>query len=101
MPAKTEAGALQGVAAETGTAFLGIPFAAPPIGSLRWKAPAPVAPWVGIRMADHTGPACKQDSRIPPAERHPVGRQAQEGDDEEDGEVGEAGLPGPHRYQSA
>lgn len=64
---QTEAGALQGVAAETGTAFFGIPFAAPPIGSLRWKAPAPVAPWVGIRMADHTGPACKQDSRIPPA----------------------------------
>ncbi|HJP98755.1 MAG TPA: carboxylesterase family protein [Rhodanobacteraceae bacterium] len=40
--------------------FRGIPFAAPPVGSYRWKPPQPVAPWTGIRHADHFGPRCMQ-----------------------------------------
>ncbi|MGC9150696.1 MAG: carboxylesterase/lipase family protein [Microbacter sp.] len=36
--------------------FLGIPFAKPPVGNLRWKAPQPVNHWKGIRKADHFGP---------------------------------------------
>jgi para-nitrobenzyl esterase len=40
--------------------FLGIPFAAPPIGELRWKPPRPASTWSGIRKADHFGSPCAQ-----------------------------------------
>jgi para-nitrobenzyl esterase len=40
--------------------FKGIPFAAPPVGDLRWKAPQPVAPWSGVRKATEFGPRCMQ-----------------------------------------
>ncbi len=42
--------------------FKGIPFAAPPLGSLRWKAPQPVSPWHGVRQATSFGPACMQSA---------------------------------------
>lgn len=42
------------------TVFRGIPFAAPPVGDLRWKAPQPPIPWRGVRVADAFGPACMQ-----------------------------------------
>lgn len=41
-------------------AFLGIPFAAPPVGKLRWRAPQPVKPWKGLRKADEFGARCMQ-----------------------------------------
>jgi para-nitrobenzyl esterase len=40
--------------------FLGIPYAAAPIGELRWKAPQPAADWTGVRQATQFGPACLQ-----------------------------------------
>ena len=40
--------------------FLGIAYAAPPVGPLRWKPPQPVAAWKGARTADHFGPRCMQ-----------------------------------------
>ncbi|HEX5960552.1 MAG TPA: carboxylesterase family protein [Rhodanobacteraceae bacterium] len=40
--------------------FEGIPYAAPPVGPLRWKPPRPVAPWTGVRAADHFAPRCMQ-----------------------------------------
>jgi para-nitrobenzyl esterase len=40
--------------------FKGIPFAAPPVGALRWKAPQPVKPWRGVRQTTAFGPACMQ-----------------------------------------
>jgi para-nitrobenzyl esterase len=43
------------------TVFMGVPYAAPPIGNLRWKAPAPVVSWKGIRNADSFGPSCIQE----------------------------------------
>jgi para-nitrobenzyl esterase len=41
-------------------AFLGIPYAASPIGNLRWQPPQPPQPWSGIRQATAYGPACPQ-----------------------------------------
>ena len=41
-------------------AYLGVPFAAPPVGNLRWKEPQPVVPWQGVRMADRFGNSCMQ-----------------------------------------
>jgi para-nitrobenzyl esterase len=41
-------------------AFLGIPYAAPPLGERRWRPPQPVAAWSGVRPADAMGPQCPQ-----------------------------------------
>jgi para-nitrobenzyl esterase len=43
-----------------GAVFKGIPFAAPPVGDLRWRDPAPVKPWQGVRDAGAYGPPCSQ-----------------------------------------
>ena len=40
--------------------FLGVPFAAPPVGDLRWKAPQPVAKWTGVRKATTFANRCIQ-----------------------------------------
>jgi para-nitrobenzyl esterase len=55
---RTDAGLIRGKAADNHgvRAFLGIPFAAPPVGLLRWKAPQPVVPWQGVREAVEFGP---------------------------------------------
>ena len=49
-----EGGQVQGVPTETKgvTVYKGIPFAAPPVGDLRWKEPQPVVPWEGVKVAD-------------------------------------------------
>ena len=52
----TVAGAISGQ--PTVRAFKGIPFAAPPVGENRWKAPQPVAKWDGVRKADAFGAPC-------------------------------------------
>ena len=44
--------------------FKGIPYAAPPVEELRWKAPQPVPPWDGIRSIVEWGPRCVQSSRL-------------------------------------
>jgi para-nitrobenzyl esterase len=57
---KVAGGQLRGVVKEGIASFKGIPFAAPPLGSLRWKAPQPVQPWTGVREADRFAPASMQ-----------------------------------------
>lgn len=44
--------------------FKGIPFAAPPIGQNRWRAPQPVVPWSGVRKTVQFGPACMQNEQV-------------------------------------
>ncbi|MEK6476046.1 carboxylesterase family protein [Catalinimonas sp. 4WD22] len=62
-----EAGLISGTQNEQGDIriFKGIPFAAPPLGDLRWKAPQPVAPWEGVRRCDAFGPSPMQRSPEP------------------------------------
>ena len=63
---KVHAGVVQGVAEGGLTVYKGIPFAAPPVGELRWKAPQPVKAWQGTRPADKYAPACVQSMGGPP-----------------------------------
>ncbi|APO96866.1 carboxylesterase/lipase family protein [Xanthomonas vesicatoria] len=55
---RTDSGAVRGVASAHGKAFLGVPFAAPPVGALRFHAPQPAAAWKDVRDATQAGPAC-------------------------------------------
>ena len=57
---RTGSGALRGVRDGDTLSFRGIPYAAPPLGSLRFRPPQPVTPWVGVREARDFGPACPQ-----------------------------------------
>ena len=59
---KTSSGTVEGSPSKDGKihVFKGIPYAAPPIGDLRWKAPQPVKPWTGVRKADDFGARCMQ-----------------------------------------
>jgi len=55
-----DSGDLQGVVAGESVSFKNIPYAAPPVGNLRWRPPQPVAPWSGVRPADKVGALCIQ-----------------------------------------
>ena len=57
---KVTGGELRGVVRNGVASFKGIPFAAPPVGELRWKAPQPLKSWDGVREADQFGPAPMQ-----------------------------------------
>ena len=58
-------GVLAGRASPDGAVqtFMGIPYATPPLGPLRWRPPQPAIPWTGVRDATRAGPACMQVSR--------------------------------------
>ncbi len=58
--AKVGQGLVQGTVENGLTVYRGIPFAAPPVGDLRWRAPQPAAPWQGVRQADKFAPQCVQ-----------------------------------------
>lgn len=57
---EVESGPLKGVASDGVIAFKGIPYAAPPVGELRWRPPQPVEGWEKLRSAAEFGPDCMQ-----------------------------------------
>ncbi len=59
---KVDSGTLEGTVNTDSSVriFRGVPFAAPPVGNLRWQAPQPVQPWTGVRKADDYGAPCMQ-----------------------------------------
>ena len=64
-------GKIQGVVADGVLSFKGVPFAQPPVGELRWRAPQPVKPWTGVRLATAYGHDCMQ---LPfPSDAAPLG----------------------------
>ncbi|NJO35341.1 MAG: carboxylesterase family protein [Rhodospirillales bacterium] len=64
-PVQTVSGLVEGAEENGVLRFSGIPFAAPPIGPLRWRAPTPPAPWAGVRNADQFSPICLQPGAYP------------------------------------
>ncbi|MCS7478471.1 carboxylesterase/lipase family protein [Umezawaea endophytica] len=60
---RTTTGAVRGKRGEHGTVFLGVPYAAPPVGALRFAAPRPHEPWTGVRDATRHGPTAPQPVR--------------------------------------
>ena len=61
----TQSGQVSGVSANDAAVFVfkGIPYAAPPVGPLRWQSPQPPAIWTGVRKADHFSSSCMQTIR--------------------------------------
>src|SRR5438477_5911904 len=57
-------GMIQGEVAGMSRRFLGIPFAQPPVGALRWKAPAKNQPWTAVRDATKFGGRCAQNASL-------------------------------------
>jgi para-nitrobenzyl esterase len=57
---KTQSGTVAGTVNDKIVSFKGIPYAAPPVGARRWRAPAPPMPWTGVLKADDFGPSCPQ-----------------------------------------
>jgi para-nitrobenzyl esterase len=62
---KVEEGLIQGLFEYCLTIYKGIPFAAPPVGDLRWKAPRPAANWQGVKLADKFAPGPMQGGNTP------------------------------------
>ena len=67
----TDGGRVQGVRDGEITVYKAIPYAAPPVGALRWKPPQPALPWSGTRKADAFAPACMQSGVSMPGETPP------------------------------
>ena len=62
---RVDTGLLHGSATATVRHFLGVPYAQPPVGRLRWAAPRPAAPWPGVRQATRPGSRCPQTAAGP------------------------------------
>jgi para-nitrobenzyl esterase len=58
----TETGAVRGLVVPGGYVFRGLPYAAPPVGNLRWRPPQPPARWRGVRDATQFAPSCPQST---------------------------------------
>ncbi len=65
MTVKTTLGLLAGMEEKDCVRYLGVPYAKPPVGSLRFEAPQPAEPWEGVREAFAPGPRCPQTGASP------------------------------------
>jgi para-nitrobenzyl esterase len=63
---QTDLGSVQGILDGSTLVFRGIPYAAPPVGRLRWRDPQPPTPWSGVRRADAFSAICMQHGMYPP-----------------------------------
>jgi len=63
---QTESGQVEGFIKDGVAEFLGIPYAAPPVGKLRWRPPEPPAKWHGVRQAQEFGNICLQVTTLGP-----------------------------------
>jgi para-nitrobenzyl esterase len=68
---QTEGGALRGAIQDGVVAYKGVPYAAAPVGDLRWRPPQPVRPWPVTRDATALAPDCMQGAMPGPPPRHP------------------------------
>jgi para-nitrobenzyl esterase len=64
--ARTSSGVVSGAVSGTVRRFRGIPYAAPPVGPLRWRSPQPAPRWTGSRPATRSGPSCAQGDPAKP-----------------------------------
>jgi para-nitrobenzyl esterase len=73
-PVRTDSGLVSGTpgSSDEVTVYKGIPFAAPPLGDLRWRPPQPPAHWDGVRKADQFSAVCMQQARGPAAASGPA-----------------------------
>jgi para-nitrobenzyl esterase len=71
-PVKTEGGLVQGAVEDGLTVYRGIPFAAAPVGELRWRAPQPAVTWDGVKETIKFAPACVQGMMMGPGGRGPA-----------------------------
>src|SRR5512144_535432 len=73
-----EGGVISGAQANGVWSYLGIPYAAQPIGELRWKPPQPVEPWKGTRSCVRYGPSCPQQTSLLETALLGVGRTSED-----------------------
>jgi para-nitrobenzyl esterase len=71
-PVKVEGGSVQGAVEDGLTVYRGIPFAAPPVGDFRWRAPQPVVKWDGVKETVRFAPACVQGMMMGPGGSGPA-----------------------------
>src|ERR1700722_7453649 len=66
-PVRVDAGLVSGIpgSSDEVRVYKGVPFAAPPVGDLRWREPRPPSHWEGVRKADAFSPVCMQQQRGP------------------------------------
>ena len=76
---RVQSGVLVGTVDGGVESFKGVPYAAPPLGALRWTLPRPITPWSGERAADEFGSSCMQSST--PLHVSPSSRAAQLSED--------------------
>jgi para-nitrobenzyl esterase len=69
--ALTTSGSISGLREGGLSVYKGVPFAAPPVGELRWRPPEAVSPWTGTRTATAFAPACMQEGVSMPGEVPP------------------------------
>jgi para-nitrobenzyl esterase len=72
---RTTAGLVSGIDADGLLIYLGVPYAAPPVDDLRWRAPQPATHWEGVRACESYGPSCPQLAAIDLIAAFDVGEQ--------------------------